>query len=155
MRRRDREITDIEEIKRIIKQALFCHVAMCRGSNPYLVAMNFGFDEQYIYLHSAPEGMKIDILRENPAVCIEIVQNIQFVHSLNVCQSSMRYNSALIFGKVEFIQEEKEKKKALNFIIRQYNQNIGEERLKFSENVLDKVTVLKVKIEKISGKRSA
>ncbi len=155
MRRKDREITNQEEIKQIIKQALFCNVAMCRENNPYLVPMNFGFDGKYIYLHSASEGRKIDILKENPSVCINFVQNIQFIQSLKVCQSSMQYNSVLIFGQVEFIQEEKEKRKALNFIIRQYHRNINEEQLEFSKHILDKLTILKVKISKMSGKRSS
>ncbi|KUK85591.1 MAG: Putative flavin-nucleotide-binding protein [candidate division TA06 bacterium 34_109] len=154
MRRKDKEITDSKEIRKIIKDAIYCNVAMCQNNTPYLVPMNFGFQEDFIYLHSVNEGWKIDILKENPQVCIEIVQDVQFIKSLNICRSSMKYNSVLIFGKAEFILDQIEKKKALGFIVSKYNKNIAEDELKFSDYDLGRLTVLKVKMEKVTGKKS-
>lgn len=153
MRRKDREIIDVEEIEDIIKQALICDVAMCRDSQPYLVTMNFGFDEKYIYLHSAAEGLKIDILKENPLVCISFVQDAQFVPSLIPCESTMKYKSVVAFGRAEFITERDEKQKALAYIIKHYYRQVDEKRLTFSEYDQEKYMVLKVKIERISGKK--
>ncbi|MDY0382771.1 MAG: pyridoxamine 5'-phosphate oxidase family protein, partial [Atribacterota bacterium] len=99
MRRKDREITSMEEIKDIIKEALFCNIAMCRSNIPYLVPMNFGFDGQYFYLHSAPEGLKLDILKENPRVCIEITQDLKIIPSTDVCKTGMKYSSVIVSGR--------------------------------------------------------
>ena len=75
MRRKDKEITDSKEIRQIIEDAVYCNVAMCQNNNPYVVPMNFGFQEDCIYLHSVNEGWKIDILKENP-------QDMDFVNML-------------------------------------------------------------------------
>ena len=155
MRRKDKEITDSKEIRKIIEDAVYCNVAMCQNNNPYVVPMNFGFQEDYVYLHSVNEGWKIDILKENPQVCIAIVQKVQFIKSLNICRSSMKYNSVLIFGKAEFILDQIEREKALGFIVRHYDKNIEKDALEFSKYDLDKLTLLKVKIEKVTGKKSA
>ncbi len=157
MRRKDREITSKEEIKDIIKKALFCNVAMCRDDIPYLVPMNFGFDGQHFYLHSAPEGLKIDILKENPRVCIEITQDLKINQSEDVCKTSMRYSSVIIFGKVEFLFDRRERINALNCIVEQlYGERATtkEEKPMFNEDNLNKLTIIRVRPEQITGKRS-
>jgi nitroimidazol reductase NimA-like FMN-containing flavoprotein (pyridoxamine 5'-phosphate oxidase superfamily) len=157
MRRKDREIDNREEIRDIIKKALFCNVAMCRNNVPYLVPMNFGFDGEHFYLHSAPEGLKIDILKENPQVCIEITQDLKINQSTDVCKTSMKYNSVIVFGRVEFLSEREERIKALTCIVEQLSGDsvaYKGEKLVFNEDSLNTLTILKVYIEKITGKRS-
>lgn len=154
MRRKDKEISDIKEINEIIGEANFCNVAMSRNNIPYIIPMNFGFYGQCIYLHSSDEGLKIDILKENPHVCIGIVCDAQLVKSIDVCKSNMKYRSVLIFGRTEFISDEIEKKKALGFVVQHYHKDIREEPLEFSNYNLDKVVILKVKIIKVTGKKS-
>lgn len=157
MRRKDREITNREEMRGIIKKALFCNVAMCRDKVPYLVPMNFGFDGQNFYLHSAPEGLKIDILKENPQVCIEITQDLQINQSADVCKTSMRYSSVIVFGRVEFLSDRRERIKALNCIVEQlYGDRVvaKKEEWVFNEDNLNNLAILKVHIEQITGKRS-
>jgi len=154
MRRKDKEIRDIKEMNEIIRKSVFCNVAMSRNNIPYIVPMNFGFHEQCIFLHSANEGLKIDILKENPLVCIEIIPDAQLVKSKDQCNSSMKYRSVLISGKVEFLSAESEKKKALGYIVQHYDKNIKEDELDLSNYNFDRLIVLKVKIEKVTGKKS-
>jgi len=154
MRRKDKEIRDIKEMTEIIRESAFCNVAMSRNNIPYIVPMNFGFHEQCIFLHSANKGLKIDILRENPLVCIAIIPDAQLVKSKDQCNNSMKYRSVLISGKVEFLSAESEKKKALGYIVQHYDNNIKEDELDLSNYNLDKLIVLKVKIKKVTGKKS-
>lgn len=46
MRRKDREITDIGEIERIISQSEILHLAMLDGDYPYLVPLHFGYEHK-------------------------------------------------------------------------------------------------------------
>ncbi|HKK83244.1 MAG TPA: pyridoxamine 5'-phosphate oxidase family protein [Atribacterota bacterium] len=153
MRRKDKEITNIKEINEIIMEADFCNVAMSKNNAPYLVPMNYGFHEPYIYLHSANEGLKIDILRRNPQVCIGIVGHVKLEKSSDVCKTGMKYNSVIIFGKAEFLTNKDEKSKALTHIVQHYEQDVLRDKLIFDESELNRVTVLKVRIEKITGKK--
>jgi hypothetical protein len=158
MRRKDKEIKNDSEMYEIIRQALYCNIAMCKNNHPYIVPMNFGFYDETIYLHSAKEGLKIDILKDNPQVCIGIVQDVKIKNNPDiVCKTGTNYNSVTIFGKAEFLSDEKEKIKALKCIVEHYNQDIAqakEKKINFDKDVLNKLTVLKIKIEKITGKQS-
>jgi nitroimidazol reductase NimA-like FMN-containing flavoprotein (pyridoxamine 5'-phosphate oxidase superfamily) len=86
MRRKDKEIVDEKEMIYIIKKAIICRVAMCWQDEPYVIPMNFGCLDNYIYLHSAGEGRKLDILRNNDKVCIEFDVDVELVKSQKVCK---------------------------------------------------------------------
>ena len=43
MRRKDREVTDLQEIEEIIKGCKVCHLAMADAGQPYIVPLNFGY----------------------------------------------------------------------------------------------------------------
>ena len=157
MRRKEKEIVDQGKIKNIIKQAHICNIAMCRDNVPYIVTMNFGFDGEYIYLHSAAEGLKLDILKENPRVCIGIVQNTQFIPALIPCSSTMLYDSVLILGRVDFLSARAERINALKCIMEHYYkgfERVTENELKFEENDINKLAIIRVKIEKMTAKHS-
>ena len=65
---KDREIFDFNEIEEIINNTQLCYVAMSLNDEPYVLPFNFAYENRTIYLHSAPEGKKIDILEKNPKV---------------------------------------------------------------------------------------
>ena len=43
MRRKDRQITDLEAIRAILDKAKVLHLAMIDGARPYVVPMNYGY----------------------------------------------------------------------------------------------------------------
>ena len=43
MRRKDREVTNINEIKKILLQCKTCHVAMVEDGMPYVVPLSYGY----------------------------------------------------------------------------------------------------------------
>ncbi|GAI92881.1 unnamed protein product, partial [marine sediment metagenome] len=102
MRRKDKEIVDEKVMISIIGKAIVCRVAMCWQDEPYVIPMNFGYQDNYIYLHSAREGRKLDILRNNDKVCIEFDVNVELVQSQKACKTSNapRDGSLVRFGKI-------------------------------------------------------
>ena len=77
MRRKDKEISDRSAIEDIIKRSTVCRLAMSDNNSPYVIPINFGYENSTVYFHSAREGRKIDILKKNPNVCIEFDIDIQ------------------------------------------------------------------------------
>jgi nitroimidazol reductase NimA-like FMN-containing flavoprotein (pyridoxamine 5'-phosphate oxidase superfamily) len=60
-----------EHIEKVIRACRLCYVGMAdENGRPYVLPMNFGYEEGMIYLHSAQEGRSISILEKNPQVCI-------------------------------------------------------------------------------------
>ncbi|MDP3179028.1 MAG: pyridoxamine 5'-phosphate oxidase family protein, partial [Spirochaetaceae bacterium] len=75
LRRQDREIKDEAEIRRILRSCRYATVAMAKGGEPYLVTMNYGYDEaeRRLYFHCATKGQKTDFLEANRKVCASII----------------------------------------------------------------------------------
>ena len=107
MRRKDKEIVDEKAMISIIEKAVICRVGMCWQDEPYVIPMNFGYRDNYIYLHSAREGRKLDILRNNDKVCIEFDADVELVQSQEACKTDVKYKSILIFGTAVFLKDKK------------------------------------------------
>ena len=77
MRRKDREVADLEGQLAILEQCPVCRVAINDPASgvPYLVPLNFGMaagpQSLTLYFHCAPVGTKLDLLRADPDVSFE------------------------------------------------------------------------------------
>ena len=157
MRRKDREVTDMKETEDIIRKCSVCRVGMISRGKPYIAAMNFGYeisgDDVTVYLHSAPEGRKIDALSENPDVCIQMdLQAGLSGEGADGCSYSFMYESVIAEGCASAVTEKAGKIHALSMIMR--HQTGSEEDFAFGEEMLDAVCVFSVKCSSISAKRN-
>ncbi|MGB9978897.1 pyridoxamine 5'-phosphate oxidase family protein [Methanobacterium sp.] len=153
MRRNDKEIKDKKCIEQVLKKAIVCRIALCDNNKPYIVPMNFGFNDNFLYLHSAREGRKIDLIKENNNVCFEIDILTEVLSADNACSWGMKYYSVIGFGKAQFIETEDEKKNALDTIMQKYSPN-SPKSFEYSKSALDKTALIKVEIESLTGKKS-
>jgi len=148
---KNRIITLKEEIERIIRKCEACNIAMVDlDGKPYIIPMNFGYDNDCIFLHSSQRGKKMEILKNNNSVCVSFSTDhmLGWQSEKVACSYSMKYRSVLAFGKVEFVNEQEDKILALNQIMKQYT----EREYKYSEPSLKEVMVFKVNIEKLEGR---
>ena len=74
MRRKDREITDIDKIETIIASARYMHLGMFDGEFPYIVPLHYGYQMEKgkltFYVHCAKKGHKLECLKENRTVFV-------------------------------------------------------------------------------------
>ena len=150
MRRKEKEITSVEEMVAVIRACSVCRVAMADGDTPYVVAMNFGYRDDAIFLHCAPEGRKLDILEKNPKVCVLFDTGHELTTGSRSCKWGMRYQSVMAFGVAEPLTSAPERKAALDVIM----GNHGGEGGDYQEAVLKKLTVLKITVSSMTGKQS-
>ena len=152
MRRKDREITDFDEMLSVIRKCDVCRIAMIDGEVPYIVPLNFGLDVQdnqvYFYFHSALEGRKMDLLRENPKVAFEMDCSHEIILYEEQMDCTMGYESVMGRGVIEFVPEE-EKFDALKILMRQYH----EEDFAFSTKLMKVTAVYRRKVTQMTGKR--
>ncbi len=147
-----RQITSRNTLDEIIRKCSFCSVAMVdQHQRPYVLPMNFGYEDGVIYLHSAPEGKKVDILRTNNQVCINFSTDLELRHQNEevACSYGMKYKSVLAFGKVEFIDDPEEKRKILDILMRQYTGRTG---YTYNDPAVINVKVYKIVAEKLEGR---
>lgn len=151
MRRRDKEIRNMALIRKVLREAPVCRLALCRDNRPYLIPMNFVLEGKHLYLHSAKSGRKITILKKNPQVCFEATEKISLVKASEPCGWGMRYRSVIGFGRASFLRRPSEKARALNLIMKKYS---GRKNHLFSGLSLKKVCVIQVRIIALTGKKS-
>lgn len=150
MRRKDKEIKDTKEIESIINRSDVCRIALCENNSPYIVPVCFGYRDNCLYFHSAAGGKKIDIIKKNNRVCFEFDIQEGLIKSQNPCDWDVKYCSVIGSGKAFIIEEFEEKTRALNIIAGHYSSDGFE----YQKNSVDNVTVIKVEIENLTGKKS-
>ena len=145
-------ILDKTEIERIILDSKVCFVGFVDKENkPYVIPMNFGYQDNIIYLHSAPDGGLVDIVSNNPNICITFNKGEELIHQHEkvACSYRMRSESVICHGKVRFIDENQHKIDILNIIMRQY---VKDRTFKYSQPAVDNVKIWEVPIDKLTAK---
>jgi nitroimidazol reductase NimA-like FMN-containing flavoprotein (pyridoxamine 5'-phosphate oxidase superfamily) len=146
-----RDLTFKPELESIIRKCEVCNLAMVDPEGkPYVLPMNFGYEDDHVYLHSAQTGLKVDILKQNPDVCVSFSADhkLRWVNEEVACSWGMSYRSVLAYGKVEFIDDYDKKEEALKVIMKNYS----EMEFTFNAPAVKDVLVFRVKIEKLHGR---
>lgn len=150
MRRSDKEIRDIHAVEAVIKQATICHVGVSDNGQPYVVPVCFGYRDRVLYIHSAPEGRKIDILQNNNRVCVQFEADCETVEAPDACRWSMKYRSVIAFGKASFVHDNHEKRQALDLIMAHYSPRA----FQYRDGDFEKIVIIRIDIEHMTGKES-
>jgi hypothetical protein len=146
-----KEITRQDEMLDIIKRCNVCHVGFVDGDKPYVLAFNFGFENNKIYLHCAQEGKKLNIIKKNNNVCVyfDIDHDLFARHEEVACSYRMRYRSVMISGKAKLLDDFEEKVSALKIFMKQYSERSFE----FSKPAVGNVNIISIEIEKMTGRK--
>jgi nitroimidazol reductase NimA-like FMN-containing flavoprotein (pyridoxamine 5'-phosphate oxidase superfamily) len=150
MRRREREIRDEAGVLEILEKGLVCRLGLYDGQYPYVVPMNYGYRDGRMYFHCAREGRKIDILKTNDRVCIEVDIDTRVVRGETPCRWTANYRSVIGFGRARILDDEREKKAGLDVIMAHYGGGGGE----YDEKSLQRTSLIEVVLENMTGKQS-
>jgi uncharacterized protein len=152
MNKKEREIHDRAELVRIVRDGEYVSIAMCRNNEPYIVTMNYGYDEERntLYCHAALQGLKLDFIAANPQVCASVILDEGYMK--NDCKH--RYSSVVLWGGMEVIRDLDEKKHAMDVLLRELEENPEPLKKKFIKNdsSYDSVTMLKLVVREMTGK---
>jgi len=151
MRRTEREIKDSDEIIEILQKGEICRLGFSVANVPYIVPMNYGYSDGRLFFHSAKEGRKIDMLRENDRVCFEVEVDTRIVQKQQACRWEMKYRCVMGTGRICEIQDNDEKKEGLSVIMNHY---LKKDSWTFIDESVDKIVVLKVDINEMTGKKA-
>lgn len=152
MRRKDREITDFNEIIKVIQKCDVCRIALNDENYPYIVPMNFGLDVQgnqvYLYFHAATSGTKLDLIAKDNRASFEMDCDHTFILYEERMSCTMGYASVIGHGTIDIVPDE-EKFEALKILMRQYHA----EDFQFNTDMMKVTTVLKMTVTDMVGKR--
>lgn len=151
--RREREVTDMNEIICILDRAKIVHVGMIDGNMPYVVPMNYGYTMEdgrlTLYLHGATMGRKLDIIRVNPNVFIEIDTDVVPFEGPSACQHGTCYSSVMGEGVAELIEDIEGKKQVLTHLMK---TQTGKD-FEFTDKMVTGVTGIKITVSDYTAKK--
>lgn len=150
MRRKEKAIEDRTEIDAVINRCEVCRLGLCDGDRPYVVPLNFGYDGEAIWFHSALEGRKVDLIRRNNKVCFVFDTDHEMVQHDKACGWSMNYSCVMGTGRAILIEDAEAKREGLDVIMAQHS----DKSYSYEDKVLKKTLIIKIEIETLSGKVS-
>lgn len=151
MRRADRMIADRSRLEEILRRAQVCRVAFNGRPFPYIVPVSFAWDSGTLYFHSALEGHKLDCLRADPNVCVEVDEDLAVRVGERACDWGTLYRSVIARGTAEVLQDPQARSTALQLLMLKYSGRSG---WQIPDASLARVAVVAVTVSDISGKES-
>lgn len=91
-----------DEIEEVLKIQLIGRLGLHADGVTYVVPISYAYDGEFIYGHTW-EGMKIDMMRKNPAVCFET----------DHLENMANWKSVICWGEFEELNDEDEKREAI------------------------------------------
>ena len=152
MTKRERQVTDPQQIMKIMDEGKVLHLGLAVDNEPYVVPMNYGYTNQdgkmVIYLHSAVRGKKLDMMRRNPKVFFEIDCDLQPFEGVLPCQYGMVYSSVMGKGIATIVEDVEEKKKAMSILMK---TQTGKD-FTFDDRLVSIVAVIRIDVEEYTAK---
>ena len=126
---------------------------MVDKGEPYVVPLSYGYTMEdgvlILYFHSAREGRKMDIWQREQQVCFAISKEGVLRIAPAPCGYGYAYSSVMGRGRVEFIQNDADKCRALEILFR---HQTGQETI-FTVQQTESVCVYKIICEDFTAKK--
>ena len=152
MRRKDREITDFEQIVSIIDECPIIHIALADEPYPYVVTVNFAYtveDGQVcFYIHGAKAGRKYELMQKNRkcAFFMEVDGGILALPEQKDCTTI--YRSVAGNAEIEFMEGE-DAFKAAEIVMGRYPET---KNCPYKEAVVPNTCFARLKVVELNAK---
>lgn len=172
MRRKDREM-DMNFAYSILDKAEFGSLAtLNEDGSPYCIPVSTVRQEDKIYIHGASQSTKIENIKRNPKICMSFVGDVKALPPspreefdkdrqdpaafgrIASKKFATEYELAVVFGTAHIIEGREEKILGLKLLSEKYTPGNMPYFNAAIEDSLKKTCVLRIDIEKITGKRN-
>jgi len=148
-------MTDINEKINVIQKCKVCRIGLSENNLPYIIPLNYGYSFENniltLFFHSATEGKKFGIIKNNNNACFEIDCDTQLIEAEKACNYGYAFKSVIGFGKIFILENIEQKIDGLNKIMK--HQTEKETVYNFTHNQLTNVCVYKMIVEEFTGKQ--
>ena len=152
MTKRELQITDEGRILQILDTAKVLHLGLAVDNEPYVVPMNYGYclenGKLVLYLHSALQGKKLDMIRANPKVFFELDCDRVPFEGEKPCQYGLSYASVMGRGVARIVDDVEEKKKAMSILMKTQT----EKDFSFEDRLVSIVAVIRIDVAEYTAK---
>ena len=110
------------------------------GGEPYVIPINYLFEDGSIYSHSMP-GLKIEALRQIPRACLQVDE----------IRDALNWRSALAFGSFEEIRIPAERTAILGKLLSHFPLLTPVESVIAQDAAPPQSVVFRIRVERITG----
>lgn len=150
MRRHDREIKELSEIRELVDHCDTLRLGFCDGDTPYVVPLSFGWEESggifTFYVHGAKQGRRHELAKKAVKVCVELDACHGFVESVGGLTAD--YESFIGIGEIMTVTGD-EAVKGLTLLCR----HCGFDAMPCNQKVVDMTCVEKISVSDFTAKR--
>lgn len=148
MRRANRAL-DEPAIEEILQNGEYGVLATVNAyGSPYCIPLNYVADAGVLYMHCATEGHKLDNIRRDSRVCFTVISSSQVLPE----QLTAVYESAVVFGKAEIIEDPDAKTEALLLLCRKYSPGHMDKARGSISRALKRTAIIKITVQHATGK---
>lgn len=149
MRRKDRMLGQEETIEVLNKSEYGILSTIGKDNVPYGVPINFAYLDGAVYFHCAKaNGYKINNILNNSNACFTVVNDVCLQPEL----FSTKYSSAILFGKISIVEDELEKRKGLEALVKKLSPDYIEAGGNYINKSINQTYILKMEVVEITGK---
>jgi uncharacterized protein len=148
MRRKKQLLSDSESIA--ILRTCTSGVLAVTGDQgyPYTVPLSYVYKDNKLFFHVAKEGHKIDSINRNDKVTFCVIEKDEVIPEA----LTTHFRSVIVFGRARILTEDDEKRSALESLVEKYSPDYVKEGQRSIESEWERVYLVEVKIEHITGK---
>ena len=159
MRRKDREVTDLNTILSIIDECDIIRIGLADGDFPYIVPLNFAYTVEgkqiNFYVHGAMAGRKYELMKKNGKCSFEMDIPIEMDCIIEKKDVTMRYKCIMGTAAITFLDGEEKQNAIDNIIMNRYaeTRNFDYNRAAATRTAVAKLTVIELtaKVNPIRG----
>ena len=152
MTKREFQITDEAQIREILDKSKVLHLGLAVNNEPYVVPMNYGYcledGKLVLYLHSAVQGKKLDMIQANSNVFFEMDCDRMPFEGKVPCQYGLVYSSVMGRGTACIVEDVEEKKRAMSLLM---NTQTGKD-FTFNDRLVSIVAVIRIDVTEYTAK---
>lgn len=148
VRRQDR-LLDESDALTLLRRGEYGVLSLLDGAVPYGVPISYDWDgDSALYIHCAPQGRKLRAINANTCASFCVVGRTKVLPRYFTTE----YESVLAQGKAHPVEDDTERRRALELLLDKYapaDKSLG---LRYVEKSFARTTVLRLDIETLSGK---
>ena len=150
--RRKKQALSREEIDAILERGSSGVLGLSGDDGyPYAVPISYVYDGDTFYFHCAKSGHKIDAIRRDEKVSFCVIDQDQVVPE----EYTTYFRSVIAFGKMQVIEDEGEKREAVEKLAMKYApEDSAEGRKAAIDREWVPLCMLKMSIEHLTGKEA-
>lgn len=150
--RRKKQALSLEESEAILERGSAGVLAVeGDGGYPYAVPLSYVYREGKLVFHCAKSGHKLDGIRRNSRVSFCVIDRDTVIPE----EYTTYFRSVIVFGKARILEDEEEKRTAIDWLARKYApEDSAENRSRAIEREYRGLCMVEVTAEHITGKEA-